>query len=160
MDPSSKPEETPLDEPADTPADVPDYTQSPSSQAQDEPRVIVEHLVSTSNQPQTPQELPSPGDLPSPENLPTPSYTFDIQSALAAERLSPVAEDEEEDLYTDDRESFKTASESGRQSSSPERVIESMAPRRPRPPKPIWQSAKRSRSAGGLLEYIFVKNSN
>ncbi|KAM3538243.1 hypothetical protein ARSEF1564_008850 [Beauveria bassiana] len=140
MDPSSRPEETPLDEPADTLADVPDDAQSTSSQAQDEPRVIVEHLISTSNQPQTPQELPSPGDvpslgdlsspgdvpspedLPSPENVPTPSYTFDIQSALAAVPLSPVAEDEEEeDLYTDDRESFKTASKSGRQSSSPER---------------------------------------
>lgn len=139
---------------SDKPADATDDKKPTSSQTQEEPRVVA--------------EAPPENDAPTPDEPLTPSYTFDIQTALAAAQAlepSSTAVDDDELLYVDDRESTgnqvpKTASD---KSSSPERVIESMAPRAPRPEQPHWRTTTehcRRRSTGGLREEIFARNAN
>ncbi|XWW99104.1 hypothetical protein V2A60_007112 [Cordyceps javanica] len=149
MDSLSEHEGAPHDEPAEAPTFTPDDSQSTSSQAQDEPRVVIEDQAES--------------EILTPEDPQTPSYTFDTQAALLARPPSPIEEVDEE-LYADGTKRIdnNASKESSGPScdSSPERIIESMAPRKPRPPQPIWRTTTRRcrrRSTGGMAEEIFAK---
>ncbi|KAJ3495586.1 hypothetical protein NLG97_g3285 [Lecanicillium saksenae] len=96
-------------------ADAPSDSKPASSQAEDEPRVVA------NNQHEH--------DIATPEELPSPSYTFRLYAPALAGKDSEAdsaVEDEQDDLYSDDRETPINSASIARseKSSSPEMQIE------------------------------------